>query len=192
MNILVYGGSFDPPHIGHAMVASHALQSGWAQQVWLMPSPQNPLKSDCTSASALQRVEMCRALCNNVRGLEVSDVELNMPLPSYTVRTLEALASRWPQHTFRLLIGSDNWLLFSQWYGCERIISEFGITIYPRPGYEVDPQLLPPNVDLLKEAPQVLISSTWVRNAFLKGYNLNFFVPGEVLHYIEKHRLYGK
>lgn len=97
----------------------------------------------------------------------------------------------YPEREFILLIGSDNWLLFDRWRDYRKIMDEFRILIYPRPGYIVDEEDLPERVSLLSDAPQALISSTFIRDALGKGRNLNFFLPCEVLEYIRKFSLYG-
>ena len=112
MNIAVYSGSFDPIHTGHAMLASYCAQyCDGIDQVWLMVSPQNPLKPVTTTAGERQRLDMARLVAEGCNGVYASDFETGLPRPSYTYHTLCALRRQMPQHHFRLMIGSDNWLM---------------------------------------------------------------------------------
>lgn len=88
-----------------------------------------------------------------------------------------------------LIIGSDNWHNFNRWRDSESILREFGLIVYPRPGYDL-PVELPAGVEVPAKAPQALISSTFIRKAVADGKNLNYFVPREVADYIRQNRLY--
>ncbi len=188
MKVAVFGGSFDPIHTGHAMVASYIRQWGGFDEVWLMVSRRNPLKKDDTTADETQRLEMARLVADKIDGVVASDFELNGPYPSYTYDTLCALRERYPEHSFSLIIGSDNWEIFNKWRNADKIIREFCVTIYPRPGYTVAGDL-PEGVRLLDEAPQILMSSTFVRDN-IKTHDMTFFLPPEVLDYIKLNNLY--
>lgn len=189
MKIGIFGGSFDPIHAGHAIMANYALQWGDLDEVWIMVSPRNPLKSNI-EASDTDRLAMARLTFENSNGICVSDFEFSLPIPSYTYHSLKKLKEKYPEHRFRLIIGSDNWTIFDHWCNSKEIIEEFGLLIYPRPGFEVDKDNLPENVGFLEEAPQVVMSSTFVRDALKNDKNLNFFIPEEVWRYIETKNLY--
>ena len=95
--------------------------------------------------------------------------------PSYTVHTLDALKRTYPQHTFHLVIGSDNWRLFHRWYESERIIAENHLLVYPRPGYPVEATFLPQNVRTVS-SPVFEISSTFIRRAIEEGKDVRYFL----------------
>lgn len=189
MKIGIYSGSFDPVHTGHAMVASYVAQWGGVDEVWMLVSRQNPLKDGRLPAADSHRLEMVRMVAGKISGVRASDFELSLPLPSYTYVTLQRLKAAFPQHDFSLVVGSDNWDVFNKWRDSDRIISEFGVIIYPRPGYETPPGF-PENVEVLQDAPQVMMSSSFIRKAVAEGRDINFFVPCEVADYIESHKLY--
>lgn len=192
MNIAIYSGSFNPIHTGHAMLASWCCQfCPDIDEVWLMVSPQNPLKRDKTSAPQEQRLEMVRIVAEGCTGVRASDFEFSLPLPSYTYRTLRALHERYPEHTFRLLTGADNWLLFDRWRDSQKIIDEFGLLIYPRPGYPVDTAVLPEGVRYLANAPQIEISSSFIRESIAASLNMNYFLPSSVYRYIIENKIYS-
>lgn len=186
----LFGGSFDPIHIGHAMLANHVSQLPGVEELWLMPGRVNPLKADRPPTADEHRLRMCSLVAERCANVRVTDVELRLPEPSYTWRTLEHLRENFPGRRFVLLIGSDNWLCFDRWARHEEILRSCGLAIYPRPGFDVDPAALPVNVRYLENPPIARISSTFVRRELAEGKNLRYLVPADVLEYIKIHRLY--
>lgn len=184
----IMGGSFNPVHIGHMMLAQYVLQWGYVDKVWLTLSPQNPLKSTPDMMPDMKRLAMLHRATKDVQGIETCDIELSMPRPSYTINTLDTLAHRYKTKTFKLIIGSDNWVIFRKWKEWERILDEYGVLVFPRLGYPV-----PSNpVDGMEviDAPVLDISSTFIRNAIAKGRDMSFFVPPSVYKYITDNKLY--
>ena len=98
------------------------------------------------------------------------------------------LAGRYPDVRFKLIIGSDNWLVFDKWRDPERILNDYGVIIYPRPGYDISSPL--PHGAMLVNAPTVDLSSTFVRDAIKNGLDMNYFLPAGVYKYIKEHNLY--
>lgn len=190
MTIGILGGSFNPVHIGHLMLSSYLQQFGGFDEVWLNLSPLNPLKSNPEELIPdVQRLAMLDLAIGTTKGLKVCDIELSMPRPSYTINTLRYLAKRYPRHQFKLIIGSDNWKIFDQWKDSEEILSDFGVVIYPRPGYPVG-TIYEDCVDVVT-APTADISSTFIRKALARGKDMNYFLPAGVFDYIKKNQLYG-
>lgn len=191
MDIGIFSGTFDPIHTGHAMVANYLSQYCGLGEVWIMPSPLNPLKQGSSPADSRQRLDMCSIIASKCDNVRASDFELSLPLPTYTWRTLRMLRERMPEHRFHLVIGSDNWLSFGRWRNAAEILDNFNIIVYPRPGFMADGPL-PRGVRLLDDAPQALISSTFIRRAIAAGKNLSFFLDGNVIEYIKANRLYER
>lgn len=186
----ILGGSFNPVHIGHLMLASYMSQFTMLDSVWLMLSPLNPLKVDSAELiSDMQRLKMLSIATQGETKIETCDIELSMPRPSYTINTLEFLRKKYPRRRFKLIIGSDNWKVFDRWRDYQRIIDEFGVIVYPRPGYPM-PEMYEDGVDVV-EAPMFNVSSTFVRRAIAKGYDMHYFLPTGVSEYIKQHGLYG-
>lgn len=188
MKIGIFGGSFDPIHCGHAMVANYVSQLGELDCVWLMPSPQNPIKQNVV-ADFWHRLNMCRIVSSKCNAVEVSDFENNLPAPHYTYETLCALRDSFPQDEFKLIIGSDNWETFRKWKNPDKIIDEFGLIVYMRPGFKVDGQL-PENVTLINDAPVAFISSTLIRKMLKSNMNLDYLIDSDVIRYIKDNKLY--
>ncbi len=184
----ILGGSYNPVHAGHLMVASYVAQTAGLDEVWLSLSPANPLKASSHPASDDDRLAMLRLAVGDAPRLKVCDEELRLPRPSYTLQLLEHLASIYPDCDFTLIIGSDNWLLFDRWRDPEVILQRYGVIVYPRPGYPM-PALIPDRVTVV-EAPTVDLSSTLIRDAISDGLDMNFFLPAGVYSYIKEHNLY--
>lgn len=187
----VMGGSFNPVHIGHLMVASYVRQWGGMDEVWLSLTPRNPFKATDTGLLAdSERLRMLEIAAQNDSALRVTDVELTMPQPNYSIDTLRHLKSLYPDTDFRLIIGSDNWLEWHRWRAHDEILRDFGVIVYPRPGYEVRDEALPAGASLIA-APTADISSTFVREAIASGRDMNCFLPHGVFDYIKAQGLYS-
>lgn len=186
----ILGGSFNPVHIGHIMVASYLTQWKIVDRVWLTLSPRNPLKSSDSLLSDLQRLAMLRIACKNLPGIEICDIELSMPRPSFTINTLKVLTKRYPSMRFKLIIGSDNWNNFDKWRDYEEILDDYGVIVYPRPGKPIT-NTLADGMELV-QSPSINLSSTFIRAAIEKGRNVSAFLPAGVYDYITANNLYQK
>lgn len=186
----IFGGSFNPIHMGHAIIASHIIRNSVLDSLWLMVSPQNPLKEDSELASDYHRLRMTELVSRRIEGVITSAFEFNMPRPSYTIDTLNALQEKFPDDEFYLVIGADNWSLFDKWKAGGEIISKYHILIYPRRGFDIMiPAEYQDRVEVV-EAPIVEISSTQVRQMLARMQSVSFYVPEAVEKYIVKNKLY--
>jgi len=132
MRIAIYGGSFNPVHFGHVGLARWVVEHTDIDEVWLMVSPNNPLKSPSELAPESERLAGVVKAIEGIAGLRASDFEFHLPRPSYTANTLRELKKAYPEHEFSLLIGEDNWQIFDQWRESEFIRDNFRIFVYPR------------------------------------------------------------
>ena len=197
MKIAVYGGSFNPLHIGHLAIMKHLVEVAGFDAVYLVVSPKNPLKEiSCDSArdrynaaveavsrhfvdKADQEVWNDQTVAARATRVRVDDIELNMPAPHYTIRTLEALKEREPENNFTLIMGADNLAIIRNWKEYRTILKDFGVAVYPREGHD----LAEIKQDLLKEdpaykirlldAPLVTVSSTEIREALSNGEDIS-------------------
>lgn len=187
-HIAVLGGTFDPVHVGHIMVGSWVSQFvDGVDGVMFMLSPDNPLKPH-SQVSETVRLDMLRLAVEGYERLSVTDIELTLPRPSYSVNALQALSDEYPDTRFSMLIGSDNLQIFDRWKDADTIISDYGLIVYPRPGYPM-PEDLPDGVTRA-DAPVVELSSTFIRDSLTQGRDMRAFLPQEVYRYIQKHQLY--
>jgi nicotinate-nucleotide adenylyltransferase len=184
----ILGGSFNPVHIGHLILASYLSQWGYVDKVWLTLSPQNPLKDPRSLISDIKRLNMLHRATKNIDFIQTCDIELSMPRPSYTIDTLDTLAKRYPGKKFKLIIGSDNWAIFDKWKDSERILDEYGVIVYPRLGYPTPSHII--DGMEVADAPVIDISSTFIRSAVAAGRNVEFLLPPGVYKYIIDSKLY--
>lgn len=191
MKIGIFGGSFNPIHSGHAIIAHHIITSGAVDRLWLMVSPVNPLKADHERQVAdTDRLRMVEMVTRPLENVETSAFEFTMPKPSYTIDTLNALQAKFPDDELYLVIGADNWAVFDRWRNSEEILAKYHVLIYPRLGHDVViPEALRDRVTLVN-APIIELSSTAVRERLANGLSVRYYVPDEVLGYIERKGLY--
>ena len=172
----IFGGSFNPIHNGHVSLAQQLREKAGLDEVWLMVSPQNPLKQSVDLLDDEQRFKMACLALEGVEGIVASDYEMHLPKPSYTWNTLQALSKDYPDREFVLLMGGDNWALFDRWYRYEDIKKGYEIVVYTRtpgePGY-------------------IDISSTEIRERIKAGKSIRRLVPRAVADYIRKEGLYA-
>ena len=176
----IFGGSFNPIHKGHISLARQLREKAGLDEVWLMVSPQNPLKASADLLDDEIRMQMARLAVEREIGIVASDYEMHLPKPSYTWNTLQSLKKDYPDREFVLMIGGDNWELFDRWYHADDIRNEFQIIVYPRRGYKggID------GLDLID------ISSTEIRERIKAGKSIKQLVPKAVAEYITNHKLY--
>ena len=185
----LFGGSFNPIHVGHVELARQLRELAGLDEVWLMVSPQNPLKQGSSDLLDDQlRYQMVRLALHGEPGLVASDYELRLPKPSYTWNTLQHLKSDYPHHLFILLIGGDNWELFPRWYRAADILRDHQVVVYPRRGSAIDRSQLPPNVTVVDTA-LLDISSTEVRRRVAQGGSIKNCVPQAIAPLVR--RLYA-
>lgn len=164
----LFGGSFNPIHLGHTGVAQCVTQQGWADEVWLMVSPHNPLKRRGALFDEEMRYRWTELAVRSMPKIEASRFEFALPRPSYTYDTLAAIERAYPDRTFSLIIGADNWHIFDHWAHHDEILLHHPIIIYPREGFPIDTTNLPPSVHLI-DAPLFPYSSTEIRERLHKG-----------------------
>ena len=184
----IYSGSFNPVHIGHLVLANYLCEFEGLDEIWFMVSPHNPLKEQADLWPDDVRLHLVEVAIKDYPRFKASDFEFHLPRPTYTIHTLDELKKKYPEREFNLIIGSDNWLLFPQWYEYKRIIAENQLLIYPRPGFTVSQDQLPPTVRIVN-SPTFDISSTFIRNSLAAGKDIRYFLHPNVYQYIQSLRL---
>lgn len=187
MNVAVFGGSFDPPHVAHLFTASYVLATGGFDRLLVVPVYEHAFEK--ALAPFEHRVAMCRLCFAGLREVDVSDLEAALPRPSYTKRTLERIAGDHPDWRLRFVMGSDALADTSKWHDFESVARLAPPFVVARRGHErsdLGPAVLPE------------VSSTRVRELFarLPGdaallRELDALVPRSVRAYAEAHALYG-
>lgn len=191
MKIGLFFGSFNPIHIGHMIIANYMANHTYLDKVWIVVSPQNPLKDKSILINTYDRLEMCKLAFNDDINIQVSDIELQLPQPSYTIDTLAYLKEKHPEHEFSLIMGADNLNTLKKWKNYEIILRDYKILVYPRPKENTSEFEHHPNVQIT-QTPIMEISSTFIRNAIKDKKNIRYFLPDNVLSFIESKSLYSK
>ncbi len=184
----LFFGSFNPVHNGHLMLANYLVEYGGLDDLWFIVSPQNPFKAKETLLEDRHRLRMLELAVEGDDRFEVSDIELYMPKPSYTIDTLVRLSERY-SNEFYLVCGLDNLKRFPKWKNADIILRDYHILVYPRKGFDGGEMLQHPHVHLL-DAPEIEVSSTFIRNAVSEGRDVRYFMPEKVYKYIDEMRFY--
>ncbi|HKC90442.1 MAG TPA: nicotinate-nucleotide adenylyltransferase [Candidatus Limnocylindria bacterium] len=178
----VFGGTFDPVHVGHLAIANAALDDLGLDHVYFVPARRSPLKQDGPIARPEDRLAMLTVATGDEPRFRVSLVELERSGPSFTVDTLESLRGEGPLF---LILGSDAYADFERWREPERIRGLATIVLAARPGAPNAPAAV-----RMLDSPLMDISSRELRARAARGRSLRYLVPEGVLRYIEEHRLY--
>ena len=189
MKIGLFFGSFNPVHIGHLIIANFMATQTDLDRVWLVVSPQNPLKPKKTLARDHDRLHLVRLGIGDNPLLRASDVEFQLPKPSYTIDTLAFLQEKHPEHQFVLIMGGDNLASLHLWKNYEQILTGYDIYVYKRPGSELGDLANRPRVHTY-EVPPLDISATYIRECIKAGKSVRYLVPEPVWEYLETGTLY--
>ncbi len=189
MKIGLYFGSFNPIHNGHMAIANYMLEFTDLDELWFIISPQNPFKLRQNLLPDYQRFELVNLAINDAKGMRSSNIEFNLPKPSFTIDTLAHLYDKHPDKKFVLIMGSDNLVYFHKWKNYNEILRNQQIYIYPRPDVQQHELMKHPSVSTVN-APLMEISSSFIRKAIKQKKDIRFFLPGKVWAYIREMHFY--
>jgi len=174
----LYFGSFNPMHIGHLAIANYMLEFTDLDELRLVLSPKNPLKSDRNMFPLEERLRrMERAVAQSALPITVSTVEFDLPKPYYTIHTLRHVAAMEPHVRFVLIMGADNLAVIESWHQWQELLQTFDIYVYPRIGYD-GPALCKTYGVRYIDAPLIDVSSSFIRKGLAEGRNMNGFLAG--------------
>ncbi len=182
-------GSFNPPHLGHLIIAGHMLNEAHLQEVWFVVTPQNPLKEQHQLIDARHRLKMTQLAIEGDQRIKVCDVEFNMPRPSYTIDTLRVLTTQPHDRFFSMIIGSDIVCELNKWKDVEQITQLVEFLVYPRLHASCAPMVSDFPLSWV-EAPVIEISSSFIRKSLSRKQDVRYLLPAAVLEYITRHQLY--
>jgi nicotinate-nucleotide adenylyltransferase len=201
MRLGVFGGTFDPVHLGHLILAEQCREQARLDQVLFIPAPRPPHKQDRPLTPFAQRAEMLALALAGNPAFRVDELEKDRPGPSYTVNTLEELRHRSPEADLSLLIGSDSLTDLPLWYSPARILELACLSVMARAGSPVmSPDELRQSLSISQqtpvrmqvlEAPLIDIASRDLRRRVLEGRSIRYLVPRAVEAYIQEKRLYA-
>ena len=185
----IFGGSFNPIHNGHISLARQLKEKAGLDEVWLMVSPQNPMKRQTDLLSDEARLQMARLALEHETGIIACDYEMHLPKPSYTWLTLQSLSRDYPDRQFVLMIGGDNWAIFHRWFHADDILQNYQVVVYPRRDERPVEKTLPAGVTIV-EAELLDVSSTEIRQRIREGRSIQKLVPPSVAAFIKQEGYY--
>lgn len=188
MKIGLYFGSFNPIHTGHCIIANHILQTASLDQVWLLISPHNPFKETHTLLNEYHRFHLAQLALEGETRLKASDIEFQLPRPSYTVDTMTYLKEKHPTHNFSILLGSDGLQNLHKWKNASLLAKDHEFHVFKRPGFEIVNNIQAKLT--VADAPLLEISSTHIREMIRKGLSIRYLVPDKVQEEIERYKYY--
>lgn len=199
MRIGLYFGTFNPIHVGHLIIANHMAEREDLDQVWLVVTPQNPFKTKQNILADYHRLALVKVAIDDNFNLRASDIEFNLPKPSYTSDTLAYLKEKYPNHTFALIMGEDNLRTFYKWKNYDVILEKHKIYVYPRPltAEEIENKTVSTQTDIIAhpnvimtDSPVMQISSTHIRNLIKSGKSIQYLVTESARKYIDEMNFY--
>lgn len=191
MNIGLYFGTFDPIHFGHINIANFLVNNDLVEKVWFVVTPQNPVKSSNNLIDFMHRYEMVKIQVKDNNNLLASDIELNLKRPNYTINSLRYISKAYPNNSFSLIIGEDNFINFKKWREYKEIMNYYKIYVYPRKTrLKTNMKLIMSNNIEMIEAPLIDLSSTNIRNIINDKDYAKQFISDSVYKYITTNNLY--
>jgi len=201
MNIGLYFGTFNPIHVGHLIIANHLAEHTDLDEVWIVVTPQNPLKEKKSLLADFHRLAMVKEAIDDNRKLKASDIEFKMPRPNYTINTLTHLIEKYPSNNFALIMGEDNLRGLHKWFNYEQILENHKIYVYPRvltiqeseaenATKEAQNFSKHPNVILCDFAPLMKLSSSFIRKAIKEKKDVRYLLSEPVFRYVDDMKFY--
>ena len=188
----LFGGSFDPPHLGHLTLAQDAYENLDLESVWFIPTYLSPHK-EAYNVSPNERLEMVKLMLAGDDRFKCCDLEVESGAPQYSVNTVCTLKERHPDTDFFWLIGADQLRTLPRWKDVRKLAAMATPVVFNRPGY---PAAIPPEVSdlgiLQVEIHEVMISSSEIRDRKMRGLPIYMFLHPAVNHHIETHHYYTK
>ncbi|MBR5911579.1 MAG: nicotinate-nucleotide adenylyltransferase [Bacteroidales bacterium] len=185
----IYSGSFNPIHHGHVMLANYLVEFSDLDELWFVVSPQNPLKEKTELLDDDERLKMVQLAVGDDPRFHVSDIEMHLPTPSYTINTLTALSEQHPDCQFVFICGMDSLQNLHRWREYEKILDGYKLLVFPREGYDGGELAQHPSVTILK-TPILEISSTFIRQCVKEGRDVRHFMPERTFSYMKEHLFY--
>ena len=191
MNIGLYFGTFDPIHLGHINIANFLIDNALVEKVWFVVTPENPEKSSNSLTNFMHRYEMVKIQVKDNNNLLASDIELNLKRPNYTIDSLRYISKTYPDNSFSLIIGEDNFVNFKKWREYKEIMSYYKIYVYPRKTrLKTDMKLIMSNNIEMIEAPLIDLTSTNIRSKIIYKDSAKAFISDSIYKYITTNNLY--
>lgn len=193
MRVGILGGTFDPIHAGHLLIAEQAIKQVRLDEVWFVPAKAPPHKAGQNITSINHRVKMVQLAILSHPYFRLSEIELMRPGPSYTVDTVNLLVQSYPNIEFYLIMGADTVKDLPNWHKIKEIIKQVEIIGVYRPSVNVGdlPQWIKERLIWIQEEIGIHVSSTYIRENIADHHLLQYVLPNNVYQYIKENRLYA-
>ena len=185
----IYSGSFNPIHHGHVMLANYLVEFADLDELWFVVTPQNPLKQKEELLDDDERLKMVQLAVGDDPRFHVSDIEMHLSRPSYTINTLTALSEQHPDCKFIFICGMDSLQNLKNWREYQKILDNYELLVFPREGYDGGELINYPSVTVL-QTPIIEISSTFIRQCVKEGRDVRHFMPEKAFAYLKERRFY--
>ncbi len=198
----LFFGTYNPIHVGHLVIANHLANYTELDEVWLVVSPQNPLKKKDSLLQDYHRLALVRVAIEDNPRLKASDIEFSLPIPSFTSNTLAHINERYPDYSFALIMGEDNLRTFHKWKNYEDILNNNRIYVYPRVLTEQEKEATlakvetdnglrnHQNVIMCDDVPVMKISASFIRSAIKGKKDVNYLLTQPVFKYLTEMHFY--
>ena len=185
----IYSGSFNPIQHGHVMLANYLVEFTDLDELWFVVTPQNPLKKKEDLLDDDERLKMVQLAVGDDPRFFVSDIEMHLPTPSYTINTLTALSEQHPDCEFIFICGMDSLQNLKHWREYQKILDNYELLVFPREGYDGGELIDYPSVNVLK-TPILEISSSFIRQCIKEGRDVRHFMPERAFLYMKQNHFY--
>ena len=185
----IYSGSFNPIHHGHVMLANYLVEFSDLDELWFVVTPQNPLKQKEELLDDAERLKLVQLAVGDDPRFHVSDIEMHLPTPSYTINTLTSLSEQNPDVEFVFICGMDSLQNMKNWREYQKILDNYELLVFPREGYDGGELVNYPSVTVLK-TPILEISSTFIRQCVKEGRDVRHFMPEKAFAYMKQNQFY--
>jgi nicotinate-nucleotide adenylyltransferase len=193
MKVGIFGGTFNPPHIGHLIVAEFVREEAKLDKIIFVPCASPPLKQNLDYLSQLagpeHRFEMVKIAIKGNPFFEVSDIEIKRGGVSYTIDTINQMLERFPSYNFHLLIGADQFKSFHLWREPDEIVRKVQLIVFNRPGFDIPKSKFSPFAMFIS-VPNIDVSASTIRFRVKSGKSIKYLVPPGVEEYIYVNGLY--
>jgi nicotinate-nucleotide adenylyltransferase len=189
----LFFGTFNPFHNGHLFMANYVLNECDLDEIWIVVSPQNPLKKNLEILGIYERIKIIEKSISNKKNIKICLEELNQSKPNYTISTLRFFKKTYSKNKFKIILGEDNLHSFKKWKNSSDILDNFLIYVYPR-NKKINSSdfIIHDNLKILNTAPKIDISSTKIRDYLSKGIDVKKYLPKDSFEYILEKKFFRK
>jgi nicotinate-nucleotide adenylyltransferase len=189
----LFFGTFNPFHNGHLFMANYVLNECDLDEIWIVVSPQNPLKKNLEILGIYERIKIIEKSISNKKNIKICLDELKLSKPNYTISTLRFFKKTYSKNKFKIILGEDNLHSFKKWKNSSDILDNFLIYVYPR-NKKINSSdfIIHDNLKILNTAPKIDISSTKIRDYLSKGIDVKKYLPKDSFEYILEKKFFRK